>query len=299
MSDNEDIDDPQEALSARHKLEKKELQGKIQSLKKGVPKGDKKKNKEMKAQIAILESELYEKHDKEIAELTEKLELMNSEDMTDTSKATNENDEPGRSEPSQQRVSKAQKKREKKALKVKEQAEIAAQAEKDYVNTQRYAEEEKIKTILTKMSLKVKPMIPDGNCLYYAVVDQLKMNLMMLHSPKELRTLTSTFMLSHEDDFSPFLTSSDTGDCYSPEEFKQYCKDVAETTAWGGQLELRALSHILQTSIHVIQADMPTVKIGEEYKGNPLILTYHRHELGLGEHYNSVQPSKPDSNGLS
>lgn len=289
-ADESDNIDANEALAAKHKSEKKELQAKIQSLKKGVPKGDKKKNREVKAQIAVLENELSEKHDKEMIALTEKFQLMNGNNETSISESAQVSQEVADKGPSQQRVSKAQKKRDKKASKAKAQAEIVAQAEKDYVNTQRYAEEEKIKNLLAEMSLQVKPMIPDGNCLYYAIEDQLKLNAATIKSPKQLRTLTSSYMLSNADDFLPFLSKPDSGDCYSLEEFKQYCKDVAETTAWGGHLELQALSKVLETSIHIIQADMPTIKIGEEYAGDPLILTFHRHELGLGEHYNSVQP---------
>lgn len=72
------------------------------------------------------------------------------------------------------------------------------------------------------------------------------------------------------------------------EEFGKYCDDIVNTAAWGGQLELRALSHILQTPIEILQADAPPVIVGEEYPRDPLVLVYMRHVYGLGEHYNSV-----------
>ncbi|XP_075438983.1 deubiquitinase OTUD6B isoform X5 [Ascaphus truei] len=56
------------------------------------------------------------------------------------------------------------------------------------------------------------------------------------------------------------------------DEFEKYCSDIANTSAWGGQLELRALSHILQTPIEVIQADSPPIVIGEEYASKPITL---------------------------
>ncbi|XP_013390997.1 OTU domain-containing protein 6B-like [Lingula anatina] len=62
---------PQETLSAKHKKEAKELQAQIQKLKHSVPKGDKKKKKDVAAQIAILEAELEQKHEKERQELND------------------------------------------------------------------------------------------------------------------------------------------------------------------------------------------------------------------------------------
>ncbi|KAH0617579.1 hypothetical protein JD844_015983 [Phrynosoma platyrhinos] len=53
---------------------------------------------------------------------------------------------------------------------------------------------------------------------------------------------------------------------------------------------LRALSHVLQTPIEVVQMDSPPIIVGEEYSGEPLTLVYMRHAYGLGEHYNSVKP---------
>jgi OTU domain-containing protein 6 len=35
---------------------------------------------------------------------------------------------------------------------------------------------------------------------------------------------------------------------------------------------------------------MPTVKMGEDFAGEPLRVSYHRHAYGLGEHYNSLLP---------
>lgn len=58
--------------------------------------------------------------------------------------------------------------------------------------------------------------------------------------------------------------------------------------------QLRALAHILKRPIEVIQAKGPVIVAGEEYseaKDNhhsSIVLTYHRHMYGLGEHYNSV-----------
>lgn len=54
-------------LVLRHKKERKELQAKIQVLKKTAGKGDKKKKKEILEEIARLESDLEKRHADELA----------------------------------------------------------------------------------------------------------------------------------------------------------------------------------------------------------------------------------------
>jgi len=61
--------------------------------------------------------------------------------------------------------------------------------------------------------------------------------------------------------------------------------------------QLRALSQVLRRGIEVVQAEGRVIVIGEEFINSslePIILTYHRHMYGLGEHYNSVQQLPPD-----
>jgi OTU domain-containing protein 6 len=75
--------------------------------------------------------------------------------------------------------------------------------------------------------------------------------------------------------------------------FERYCHGVEATAAWGGQLELRALAHVLRRRICVFSAHLPTVEMGEEYGEAcggppPLRVAYQQHAYGLGEHYNSV-----------
>ena len=55
-----------DALLQRHKQELKDLRAKIQYMKKAVPKGDKKRKKEVTAETARLEQELQEKHEQEL-----------------------------------------------------------------------------------------------------------------------------------------------------------------------------------------------------------------------------------------
>ena len=57
------------------------------------------------------------------------------------------------------------------------------------------------------------------------------------------------------------------------DEFESYCEEVLLPSTWGGQIELLALSRILQLPIHVIQADVDTTVHGEESGCDPIILT--------------------------
>lgn len=71
--------------------------------------------------------------------------------------------------------------------------------------------------------------------------------------------------------------------------FKEYCDTMKNTSAWGGEVELQALSRLLKAKIHVYHADSDTVVLGENFPTD-LYLSYHKHEYTLGEHYNSVGP---------
>lgn len=134
-----------------------------------------------------------------------------------------------------------------------------------------------------------------------------------------LRSAAAAFMRSHADEYAPFVSEGDAegasdGDdgCVPPalrvprgctwltcrRSFERYCRSVEATAAWGGQLELRALAHVLRRRIAVYSAHLPTVEMGEEYRVDedapPLRVAYLQHAFGLGEHYNSVaQPPAP------
>ncbi|KAM6214936.1 deubiquitinase OTUD6B [Rhynchocyon petersi] len=249
-------------------------------MKNAVPKNDKKRRKQLIEDVAKLEAEMEQKHREEL----DQLKLTSKENKIDTvasniSDLVLENQQP--------RISKAQKRREKKAALEKEREERIAEAEIENLSGARHLEGQKLAQILAARDLEIKQIPSDGHCMYRAIEDQLKDQNCPL-TVTALRSRTAEYMQSHVDDFLPFLTNPNTGDMYTLEEFGKYCDDVVNTAAWGGQLELRALSHILQTPIEVIQADSPPIVVGEEYKKKPLMLVYMRHAYGLGEHYNSV-----------
>jgi len=127
----------------------------------------------------------------------------------------------------------------------------------------------------------------DGDCLYSAVSHQLDHHGQDTHSATSLRRKTATYLQDHKADFIPFMDETVTG---SDEAFATYCNDIATTTVWGGQLEVQVLSKFLKLPIRVIQTDSPPLVFGEDFKGPVLTLTYHRHKIQAGEHYNSAVP---------
>lgn len=288
----EEVETAEELLAKQHRQEKKELQAKIQSMKNAVPKNDKKRRKQLTEDIAKLEAELSQKHENELRQLniTSSVEEVSNE--LDSVNLTN-NEE--KTDAKQTRTSKAQKRRDKKAALEKERDTRIAEAEVENLTGSRHLEGVKLKQKLAEKHLQIKEISSDGHCMYRAVEDQLMVRGGALGF-KELRAQTAQYMRSHIDDFLPFLTDPNTGDMYTADEFEPYCNDVADTAAWGGQLELKAISQVLQLPIEVIQAESPSIIVGEEYDKPPVTLIYMRHAYGLGEHYNSVEPLRELSN---
>ncbi|KAL0272811.1 UNVERIFIED_CONTAM: hypothetical protein PYX00_005645 [Menopon gallinae] len=290
----EETEDGKELLLQRHKKEKKELQSKIQGLKKTATKGDKKKKKEVQEEITKLELELTKKHEAELLEYEKehKQDTVNE----DVIKAVEELDI---NEKKPLKVSKAQKRRDKKAAEQKEREKYILEQEIENETGSRHIEMEKIKDILKKEGLMIYEIEADGNCLYNAVDHQLKMKTNSSYGANQLRTATSNIMKANVYDYLPFLSNSDTGEMMTEDEFLEYCDKVANSTNWGGQVELRALSHVVKRPIKVIQASGPILTMGEEYSDNEsLTVCYHRHMYRLGEHYNSVQNYLADDENL-
>ena len=85
----------------------------------------------------------------------------------------------------------------------------------------------------------------------------------------------------NRDDYSAFIEG---------ESFEAYCTEVENTAAWGGHVEIQALSRALQVHIRVFSVGMPVLDIGEEYQDlTTLNVCFLRHAYGLGEHYNSTE----------
>ncbi|XP_065364519.1 deubiquitinase OTUD6B [Calliphora vicina] len=286
-----------EDIQSRHRKERKELQSKIQALKKNAPKSDKKKRKEVLEEIAKLETDLEKKQEEEIqqAENEVKSEQVKSAQEeppngNHNNQTNNVDEEINEEKEPQQRVTKAQKRRDKKAREARQREEEIKASEDDAMFAPKFVEASKLKSKMKERELALFNVPSDGDCLYNAIRHQLLQNGLAILTVKELRSETANYIQANKDSLIPYMTHPESGDLLTDEEFQKYCDDVRDTPAWGGQIELKALSSILKVPIEVLQADgSPTVQ-GAEFGGSPLIITYHRHMYSLGEHYNSTMP---------
>lgn len=109
----------------------------------------------------------------------------------------------------------------------------------------------------------------------------------------KLRKICAQTLRSHKDEFSNFISGNDlnvmNGDS-SDDVFEAYCTEVEDSAAWGGQVEIQALSMALQVHVRIHTADMDIVETGSEYASDTstLNICYLKHAFGLGEHYNST-----------
>lgn len=286
------VETPEELLAKQHRKEKKDLQAKIQSMKNTVPKNDKKRRKQMTEEITKLESDLNQKHEEELKQLKCSPDIKVEQVINDVETLTVHSEPQQKSK--QPHITKAQKRRDKKAAQEKERECRIAEAEVENLLGVRHQEALKLAQKLSQQQLQIREISSDGHCMYRAIEDQLAQRSLSggVMNVKELRCRTAEYMRNHAEDFLPFLTNPNTGDLYTTDEFEKYCSDVEHTAAWGGQLELRALTHVLHLPIDVIQADSATINIGDEYNDEHITLVYMHHAYGLGEHYNSVERLK-------
>ncbi|KAJ2953722.1 hypothetical protein O0L34_g1345 [Tuta absoluta] len=266
------------SIETRHRKEKKELQAHIQALKKAA-KNDKNKKKDLVSEIARLEAEQDTRH---------KQELEAVEQNAPSADIVNEIE----NELPKLKISKAQKRRDKKQQQEKEREEQIKLQEKENINGPRNTEVQAISERLKKKNLKIFLVPSDGDCLYKAVAHQLETIKHQKLSISDLRTHVAEHIKSNKDDFRPFMSTLDTCGILTDNEFEEYCDKIATTKVWGGQLEIKALSSSLKCPISVIQATGPeSIEQGAEFQGPPLVITYHRHMYSLGEHYNSTCPN--------
>jgi|UniRef100_A0A2S2QVN3 OTU domain-containing protein 6 len=263
----------------RHRNEKKDMQCKIQSMKKSVAKGDRKKKKEVAEQTAEIEEKLKLKHLDELKNnfTVEEPSLIKNLQEVKINDAT-------------PKISRAEKRRSKKITQMKERQALIEEHDIKNIGGIRHVETQTLVKKLKNLGLVIFDIPSDGNCLYSAIAHQLKETCGKIITVPEIRLKTSDFLKCNKDDFIPYLSHPDTGEMLTDDQFEEYCYQVANSVQWGGEIELRALSHIFEMPIKVIQAEGSDITIGIEYTNckKPLILVFHRHMYGLGEHYNSV-----------
>lgn len=272
----------------------------ITAMKKSIPKTDKKKKKEINDEIERLELEMAGRHEMQLSELSLNDENASQENKTDSilvsdisCKLDDRNlDEPFRNEST--KISKAQRKRNKKAAEKREQQQrIEAESKELEANSPRKYEQDLMKIILKREKLKIYDIPSDGDCLYKAIEHQLSLRGRQT-TVSELRKMCANQLRKRRDEFLPFMINPDCGDIMTSEGFEKYCDQVEKTKCWGGDLEIKALSYALSLPVKVFQAFGSHVEISlENYKNSePLMLSYHRHAFQLGEHYNSLIKSE-------
>ncbi|CAI9758266.1 unnamed protein product [Fraxinus pennsylvanica] len=296
-----------EEMLSRHRKETTDLQNKEIAMKKAAAKGSKAEQKAKKKQvdeeISKLSMDLKERHAEELASLGYSTSAGNGTgNMDNLVKAiagvsvTNQADH--------SKPSKGVKRREKRSQQ-EAAREQRIQEEQSKIVSDRMIESEKLEQKLEPLGLTINEIKPDGHCLYRAVEDQLALHSggSSPYTYQELREMVAAYMQKHASDFLPFFLSENIAEGESEEflaeRFENYCRDVESTAAWGGQLELGALTHCLKKHITVFSGSFPDVEMGKEYKSgggtgsssSSIMLSYHRHAFGLGEHYNSVVPS--------
>ena len=159
----------EEILTARHRKEKKELQARIQFLKKA--KVDKNKKKELQDEIVQLEVALEVRHTEELNRLNSLKISSKAEEVTPASKVGEGEDEDEENRPTT-KVSKAQRRRVKKSQEDKErQAQIKAEEALNRTTSPRILEDRKIAELLAGRGLESFPVAADGDCLYNAIMN--------------------------------------------------------------------------------------------------------------------------------
>ncbi|KAL6968448.1 OVARIAN TUMOR DOMAIN-containing deubiquitinating enzyme 5 [Sarracenia purpurea var. burkii] len=303
---NQEIRD--EMLS-RHRKDISELQNKEIALKKAAAKGSKAeqkaKKKQVEEEISQLSTKLKERHAEELASLgytsTNGNEGAKLDSLVKAIAGVSVSGQSDHSKPS-----KSVKRREKRAQQ-EAAREQRIQEEQSNIVSNRMIENEKLTRKLEPLGLKINEIKPDGHCLYRAVEDQLAhlSGGSSPHTYQELREMVAAYMRKNASEFLPFFLSENMSDGKSDnslaDRFESYCREVESTAAWGGQLELGALTRCLKKHIMIFSGSFPDVEMGKEYKSNDdagtglsnssVMLSYHRHAFGLGEHYNSVVPS--------
>lgn len=168
-----------------------------------------------------------------------------------------------------------------------DQLRLEAQEETKDLVDYRALETQKINGILHTKNLMVHDIIPDGNCLFSSIKDQLMIRHNREIDIQQLREMAGSYIEEHPDDFIPFLVekSDDQQDLNLPD----YCHQLVTTTIWGSDLEIMAYLKIFECPIEIVTMDTANLVFNESAHNPKLYLAFYRHAYGLGEHYNSLR----------
>eukprot|EP00118_Oscarella_pearsei_P010271 m.62433 g.62433 ORF g.62433 m.62433 type:complete len:292 (+) comp35069_c0_seq3:37-912(+) len=282
MEKEDEEEKRREELLSRHRQEMKELRSRILAARKDL-KGDKKEKKRRLAELEKLEKELKERQEREKSEISE------VEEKTATPLVLEASD----------KKSRAQRRKERKSAEAKERmARVLADEKEDEKTSLRRLERDDLSEILSQHNRSIYEIEPDGNCLYRAIGHQLQLiRAEKSYSVARLRSMAAEEISTNRDTYLPFLLDSDESNSSPDEKIEGYCRKLTDTTSWGGHIEIQALCSKLGCAMHVYQASGSPLVFQQRDDAEDsssgcqppcLYLVYHRHEFGLGEHYNST-----------
>ncbi|TYG88278.1 hypothetical protein ES288_A12G009100v1 [Gossypium darwinii] len=213
-------------ILSRHRKEISQLQNKEIELKKAAAKGSKAeqkaKKKQVEEEISQLSANLKEKHAEELASLGFSY---NGNDKSNTDNLVKAIAGLSVAPQAQQEAAREQR----------------IQEEQSSIMSDRMIEDEKFERKLKPLGFTIKEIKSDGHCPYRAVEDQLSLQSgdSSPYAYQELREMAAAYMRKHI-----WMTHLHRD---------SRTKEVESTAAWGGQLELGALTHSLRK--HIVDLD--------------------------------------------
>lgn len=146
---------------------------------------------------------------------------------------------------------------------------------------------QKLDSYLSERGFRIERVDADGSCLFSSFSVHIPTSTSL-----ELRTEAVRHMLSHPDDFEPFIDS----EAY-PGGFKDYCTRMLASSTWGSQLELQALSQTRQVNVVVFQTgDKARIDMVNFSPSTAPCVTISYHD---GEHYNTVVQNEGEPSAVT
>lgn len=293
-----------EEVQTRQRKEKKDLQGRITQKKRNATK---RTRKGINDECDSLQRELEQRHQLEIDAV--RCQSDRTSDVADAEEERNlkvreiEAPPPNGTADSELKASssidlpstpmprKPNRQKARLARRAAEQEAQAAQAADEAANLpdRRKQEMTAMQTHIERLGFQEISIRPDGHCMYSAVAtllqdsnsDQGSLDTGGLFPHQAVRAETARFISTHAADFEAFVEDP----------IDQYTNKIKNTTEWGGQIELQAISRAYGFEINVLQADgrIERIESGTESQSQPIWLSYYRHSFGLGEHYNALR----------
>ena len=307
-----------EALQARHRKERQDLQSRNTQRRKSATKENR---NAILLECDALEHQLHESQRRAVAELSGPLRsaadaILQQEDhrrhddgVEDSSKGDGDDTSASATSPPARSMRKPNRQRARlarRAAALETQMEEAAE-EAARLPDRRESERTHMAVLLQSHHLAEKDVRPDGHCLYSAIADQLVVaGLPLEPTPDGSSTRTSDDEIDHQPDYRKVRRAAADYVRHHPDHFAPFLEEapdvyahrIGETAEWGGHLELIAIARSYGVVIQVLQADGPLQSIRPQEAtsedGPTLWLAYYRHRYGLGEHYNSLRPTRKD-----